>query len=239
VRTPSQLKEWVTFVLGLLDIHNAWYARLALDAEGLDKNFLTWRSQYHEAADPRQGAESASGVGVRLEQGIPGVYWGNYFGPFYVNWFGRQKMEDLPAVEKCWLDTGGLFFTTADSPFSWNAPQARELQSAVKDHLGRDAFFDIEAVKASLRKLEPIPEHMEPEQLQSRRRVPDFPFEIRLPEPRSTQEAIAEAKQYFESRGFTFMEMLSDETLLFQDEKGGITKVTVGPQGSVDYYPNQ
>ena len=107
------------------------------------------------------------GIGVKLEEGIPGVFWGNYFGPFYVDWFGREKFDDLPCVEKRWLDSGGIFFTTAATPFEWNTPAARQMQQAVKDHLGREAFFDSETVIARVRQLEPIPDYSEPEQFQS------------------------------------------------------------------------
>jgi hypothetical protein len=155
-----------------------------------------------------------------------------------VVWFGREKFETLPCIEKRWLDTGGIFFTTADTPFEWDSPAARELQEAVKQHLGANAFFDIETVRALVRELEPIPETMKPEQFQPPRRVPVFPFEIQSPVHKPLEEELQEARAYFESQGFEFVNLVDGKTLVFHDEKGGVTRVTVGPGGTVEYQPN-
>jgi len=236
IREQSHLAEWLEFAFGLLQLHEAWYARFALDIESLQKNFITWHTQHPRAKDPQKGVERASGVGVKLEHGIPGVYWGNYFGPFYVDWFGRKKFETLPCVEKRWLDTGGIFFTTAPTPFDWDTPAARQLQQAVKEHLGADAFFDIETVRWLVRELEPIPETMKPEQFQPPRRVPTFPFTVEPPRYKSIAEEIEDARRYFEGQGYTCVGV-EDRTVTFHDGKGGILQVTVGPGGTVVYQP--
>lgn len=236
IRAPSHLAEWLEFAFGLLRLHEAWYARFCLDMEGLQKNFLTWRKRHLRAENPHEGVEGARGVGVELEKGIPGVYWGNYFGPFYVDWFGREKFETLPCVEKRWLDTGGIFFTTAPTPFDWDTPEARQLQQAVKEHLGADAFFDIETVRWLIRELEPIPETMAPEQFQPPRRVPEFPFKVEPPRYKSVEEEIEEARRYFEGQGYTCVGV-EGRTVTFHDGKGGILRVTVGPGGTVAYQP--
>ena len=180
------------------------------------------------------------GVGVKLEEGIPGVFWGNYFGPFYVDWFGRGKFDDLPCVEKRWLDTGGIFFTTAATPFDWNTPAARQMQQAAMEHLGRDAFFDSETVFARVRQLEPIPHNFEPEQFQTPRRLPDFPFKVTPPHNQTmpVEEQLADARQTFEGQGYTLIEE-SEKTLLFRDEEGGMLRVTVGVGGSIEFLPQQ
>jgi hypothetical protein len=236
VRKPDHLTEWLEFTFGLLHLHEAWYAQFALNIESLQKNFLTWRTQHPRAKDPQKGVEGARGVGVELEKGIPGVYWGNYFGPFYVEWFGREKFETLPCMEKRWLDTGGIFFTTAPTPFEWDTPTARQLQQAVKDHLGADAFFDIATVRGLIRELEPIPETMAPEQFQPPRRVPEFPFTVEPPRSTSVEEEIEEARRYFEGQGYTLVGV-EGRTVTFHDGKGGIVRVTVGPGGTVAYQP--
>ena len=187
-----------------------------------------------------QGHRQGGAVGVELERGIPGVYWGNYFGPFYVDWFGRKKIEELPCVEKRWLDSGGIFFTTAPTPFDWNSPVARQIQQAVKEHLGEDAFYDFETVRSCVRELEPMPNRIEPEQFQTPRRVPDFPFTVSPPhsQTKPIEEQLAEARQEFESQGYALIEE-NGRTLLFRDESGGILRVTVGEGGSIEFLPQQ
>jgi hypothetical protein len=236
VRQPERLSEWIEFSFGLLELQQAWYARFALGVEQYAKNVMSWWTQYPRARDPEKGVENEGGVGVELEKGIPGVYWGNYFGPFYVEWFGREKFKTLPCVEKRWLDTGGVFFTTASTPFDWDAPEARQLQQAVKEHLGADAFFDIETVRQVLAELEPIPEYMKPDQFQPPRRVPEFPFKVESPRHKSWEEESEDARRYFESQGFTFVG-LGEGTLVFRDKKGGMTQVTLRSGGKVEYSP--
>ena len=171
---------------------------------------------------------------------IPGVFWGNYLGPFYVDWFGRGKFDDLPCVEKRWLDSGGIFFTTASTPFEWNTPAARQLQQAVKEHLGEDAFFDSETVCARVRQLEPIPHNFRPEQFQTPRCLPAFPFTLRPPRNQRmpVEEQLADACRAFEGQGYELIEE-EGRTLLFRDDAGGMLRVTVGVGGSVEFLPKQ
>jgi hypothetical protein len=236
IRAPDQLAEWLEFAFGLLRLHQAWYARLALDMEGLQKNFLTWRRQHPRAKDPQKGVEGARGVGIELERGIPGVYWGTYFGPFYVDWFGRERFETLPCVAKRWLDTGGIFFTTAPTPFEWDTPQARQRQQAIKEQLGAEAFFDLEAVRQQVRALEPLPEGLDPERLLPPRRVPPFPFTVEPPRYRSIPEELAAARRHFTGQGYREVGVVG-RTITFRDARGGILRVTVGPGGTVAYQP--
>ncbi|MBI2863967.1 MAG: hypothetical protein HYX94_05335 [Chloroflexi bacterium] len=233
----GNLSLWLKFCCGLLGLHDAWYAMLALDSETKHKNFLSRRVQHPRARDKNKGVETVGGVGYTLTEGIPGVYWGNYFGKFYVEWFGREKFDSLPCVEKRWLDTGGIFFTTALSPFDWDTPAARDMQLAVKKHLGMDAFFDFETVRRMIGEFEPIPEDMEPEQFQPPRRLPDFPFKLQALESRTIEREIEDTQHYFEEHGFK-LESIEGKVLVFSDDKGGKTCVTVGPGGSVEYWPN-
>jgi len=232
VRDPVGLEEWLSFVFGLLRLHEAWYADFALPEESSQKHEITYKQRLAGG----KVIEHTTASGVFLEHGIPGVYWGNYFGPFYVDWFGREKFETLPCVEKRWLDTGGIFFTTAPTPFDWDTPAARQLQQAVKEYLGADAFFDIETVRWLVRELEPIPETMKPEQFQPPRRVPTFPFTVEPPRYKSIAEEIEDARRYFEGQGYTCVGV-EDRTVTFHDGKGGILQVTVGPGGTVVYQP--
>jgi hypothetical protein len=236
VARASRLSEWLQFGMGMADICGAYYASCALHAEAVQKNRLSWRVADPRAKDPTRGVETVSGVGVNLAKGIPGVYWGNYFNRFYVEWFGREKFDDLPCVAKRWMPGGGIFFTTAPTPFEWNTPEAVTLQNAVKRHLGEDAFFDIETVRGLIEILQPIPMSNEPEQYQPPRRVPDFPFRVEAPKLGSIIEQIDDARDYFLGNGFDLLSV-EGATLVFRDRKGGTMRVTVGPGGKVEYWP--
>jgi hypothetical protein len=236
ISEEEMLSSWLDYSMGLVAIHDAWFSIFALGTETHEKNFLTWYTQHPRAKDPKRGITNQRGIGFDLMQGIPGVYWGNYYGPFYVDWFGHEKFDDLPCLKRSWLDNGGMFFTTAESPFDWNTPNAVRVQQTVKEHLGTDAFFDIQVIREALAEIGPIPEIIKPEQLQPPRRIPEFPFKMEAPEKKPFVQEVEEARQYFESQGFS-LESLEGNTITFSDETGGITKVTVGPGGKVEYYP--
>lgn len=238
IKLPEEVNDWLDFIFGLLELHDAWYALFALDVETQAKNYLSWHRLSARARDQRKGVQGSRGVGVELNKGIPGVYWGNYFGPFYVDWFGHERLESLPCLEKRWLPTGGIFFTTAPTPFDWDTREACELQRGVRDHLGADAFFDIDTVRWVLSALEPIPDSMEPEQLQPPRRIPPFPFPLEKPTRKPVEEEIEEAMRYFVGKGFKYVNR-EKQTLTFRDYTGGVTRVTVGPDGVVEYWPKQ
>lgn len=241
VRDQRRLNEWLSFSFELLGRLDAWYARFFLNEEREQKNKVRW------LGPPRpgfpEGVEVESGLpGPLYEAGIPGVYWGNYFGPFYVDWFGSEKFVGLPCVYKQWLDTGGIFFTIAPTPFGWNTPEAKQVDREVRQHLGADAFFDMEIVRARMKALEDslggfLPDDFRPGQLAVPCRVPEFPFahELQL-KPKTREEEIEEARRYFEHHGFTF-EGIEGDTLLFRDAKGGVTKVTIGAGGKVEHWP--
>jgi len=167
---PQSLKQWVDFVMGLIKLHEAWYAIIGLNEEQREKNFLTWRVQY-----PKVVASSRSGVGLKLEEGFPGIYWGSYFQAWYVDWFGREKFETIPCYEKQWFDDGSVFFTIAPSPFDWNTPEARQNETAIKEQLGKRAFFDMETVRRVMAEA-PVEHATRPESVQSPRWIPNYPF---------------------------------------------------------------
>jgi hypothetical protein len=84
-------------------------------------------------------------VGRDLSKCLRGIYWANWFGPVYVEFFGEERLESAPCFRKERLSNGGYLILTAATPMEYEAPQAREIEEAVRDHLGADAFFDIRA----------------------------------------------------------------------------------------------
>ncbi len=231
----TDTESWLAFILGMFSLLNPYYALFALEAETHTKNFAEWRESYPNAQDFRRNSWRAGGIGFQLaESGVPGVFWGNYFGPFYVDWFGRHKFDDIPCIEKRWLPTGGLFFTTCSSPFDWDTEEARSLQAAVKEHLGRDAFFDSDLVLSLLKRSRPLPPDTRPEDLQPPRRLPQFPFTIREMTYGTFEEEVAKARKYFDANGYIYIGM-DGEALLYGDGSGGIVRITFGPGGKIEH----
>ncbi|MEW6179166.1 MAG: hypothetical protein AB1522_04485 [Chloroflexota bacterium] len=242
VRDPKHLTGWLAFCFKLLELLDAWYAQFFLDEELEHKDVVIWQTPPRPGfPEGIQREEFVSRPWIH-EDGLPGVYWGNYLGPFYVDWFGREKFETLPCVHKQWLDTGGIFFTIAPTPFDWNNPAAKQLEREVRQHLGADAFFDIEPVRARIEELRQsmggfLPDNFDLRTLVPPCRKPEFPFVDELrPKAKTQEEEIAEARRYFEHFGFTF-EGMEGNSMIFRDAKGEVTKVNVGPGGKVEHWP--
>lgn len=230
-----QLADWLSFMLSLLEIHEAYFGAFCLDEEWEDHNVLrykTWR-----LPDWPNGYDQMHGAGTELQDEIPGIYWGTYVGPFYVDWFGREKFDDLPVVTKQELPGGGIFFTTADTPFEWSTPETRARQEAIKQQLGADAFFDMQDLRAKMAKVgEPFPEGFDPLSLAPKRRVPEFPFADELkPKVKSREQEIAEARGFFESQGFIFVGIEGD-VLVFDGEDGSRMRIDLASK-QIDHSP--
>jgi hypothetical protein len=79
--------------------------------------------------------------GMDLRDCLPGVYWANFFGEPYINWFGRERFVSLLSYEQYELPNNGILILTSPSPIA-NA-ETNSYKSTMRTHLGEDAFFDI------------------------------------------------------------------------------------------------
>jgi hypothetical protein len=73
---------------------------------------------------------------------LPGIFWANFFGPDYVDWFGREKFDRLPCYRLEELPDGGRLVLTSPSPLEYDT--SGETQEAIKHYLGRLAFGDVQ-----------------------------------------------------------------------------------------------
>lgn len=73
---------------------------------------------------------------------LPGIFWANFFGPDYVDWFGREKFDRLPCYRLEELPDGGRLILTSPSPLEYDA--SGETQETIKSYLGRPAFGDVQ-----------------------------------------------------------------------------------------------
>jgi len=80
-------------------------------------------------------------VGNDLRRHLPGIYWANFFGPRYVEFFGEDRMMSAPAHEVRWLGDAGILLLVSESPFDYDDPDVKATEQAVVEHLGPEAFF--------------------------------------------------------------------------------------------------
>lgn len=77
-----------------------------------------------------------------ISHSIPGVFWVNFFGAPYVEMLGADKLRTAPCCSVRELDYGGFMLMLAPTPDEANSRKGRKMAEAVKDHLGREYFYD-------------------------------------------------------------------------------------------------
>lgn len=132
-------------------------------AEGHAEHFLQFAKSLYEwgemvcgfAAHPKDykdqtwlpqqviiGNKLVGAVGQKVMEALPGIFWANFFGPDYVDWFGREKFDRLPCYRLEELPDGGRLILTSPSPLEYDA--SGETQETIKSYLGRPAFGDVQ-----------------------------------------------------------------------------------------------
>ena len=241
VHEPARLAQWLDFSLSLFIAQDAWYGAIALDEEHQRKHKLVYSMPASAPPVWSPGATVETYVGTKLYENIPGVYWGNYFGPFYVEWLGRHRFSTVPCVDKRWLPNGGVFITTASLPSEWSHPAAQTLQGQLREHLGADAFFDIEEVRRTFLQRLGKDSVFEPNQIIGRCRLPEFPFagtyRARLAEVelvRRERIILDQAK-----RGFQFVGESEPRVLVFQSKTDDTRVIINQNQRALSIWPER
>lgn len=129
LRTAGLMQQWAAIL-------EADYGRVCAGQEWNRKNVI------EQFVEPDGLTNSWKVFHQDITTGLPGVYWGTYFGRAYVDWLGgdeRFEKAPWPRVERC---GDGFLLFRADSPFTWEEEHAQDAQ--LRQWLGDDAFFDIE-----------------------------------------------------------------------------------------------
>jgi hypothetical protein len=87
--------------------------------------------------------DDASGlraIGVKLTEGLPGLYWLNCFGPPYIELIGKEKLLSSPAYVVIEV-SGKTVLALDESPLAWRTDDYRAREDAVLRHLGEVYFF--------------------------------------------------------------------------------------------------
>jgi hypothetical protein len=91
-----------------------------------------------------------------IETRMDGIFWCNYFGEIYLNFFGREKILSAPWYKIEILDEDKIIAYLSKEPYLTREPDDKELieyiRSAdkLKEYLGKDSFGDVEAWKATV-----------------------------------------------------------------------------------------
>jgi hypothetical protein len=91
----------------------------------------------------RYDAEEGRFLRERLVEGMPGIFWAQFLGPLYVDFFGAERVENAPCFSKKSLPQGGMLLQMAQMPTGQDVSAARESEKMLRDYLDHDAFFDI------------------------------------------------------------------------------------------------
>lgn len=71
---------------------------------------------------------------------LKGLFWANFFGPEYVDMFGRNNLLAAPWQRIETLSDGGVLAIISESPFDASRPECQARKQQLYDYLGKDAF---------------------------------------------------------------------------------------------------
>ena len=107
--TDSLLGEAKRLFTGIADCVDAFYGRSGF------ASMYVQRNEFMKKSGPLLGAR----LFPDFNRELPDVYWLNYFGPGYVEHWGKDKVDTLGAeYELCWSAKGGVCVVTTPRPIS-------------------------------------------------------------------------------------------------------------------------
>ena len=71
---------------------------------------------------------------------LPGIFWANFFGRPYIEFFGREKLLAAPSTNAHVITDNLLLLLTAESPFEKEVLDSAEVENSVKSYLNQNAF---------------------------------------------------------------------------------------------------
>jgi hypothetical protein len=71
---------------------------------------------------------------------LPGIYWANFFGGPYIDFFGREKLLATPCYEAREINENLILLLTAESPLQPEMLENDDIPDLIKGYLNRNAF---------------------------------------------------------------------------------------------------
>jgi len=81
-------------------------------------------------------------IPVNPTWGLPGIYWANFLGPIFVEFFSREKIEAAPCYSKKRLGDGGYLILTSESPLDYSKVETKQRERTLTEYFGDDTVFD-------------------------------------------------------------------------------------------------
>lgn len=76
----------------------------------------------------------------KVKNALPGLFWANFFGPEYVEMWGRDRLLSAPCYKVEELRDGGMMILLSKSPFDASKPDYGDMKQKLYDYLGDDPF---------------------------------------------------------------------------------------------------
>jgi hypothetical protein len=71
---------------------------------------------------------------------LPGIYWANFFGQPYIDFFGRKKLLATPCYEVREINENMILLLTAESPLRPEMLEYDDIPNLIKAYLNQNAF---------------------------------------------------------------------------------------------------
>jgi hypothetical protein len=78
---------------------------------------------------------------IDFSKGLPGVYWGNFWGPPFVSQIGMEKLKLPPSYSTQVLDDGGILLLLDSSPLNYENASTRKSIKTLRNYLGDELFY--------------------------------------------------------------------------------------------------
>lgn len=71
---------------------------------------------------------------------LPGIYWANFFGRPYIEFFGREKLLATPCYKVAEINEDLILLLTAERPNAADMTERDEIINLIKEYLNQNAF---------------------------------------------------------------------------------------------------
>jgi hypothetical protein len=130
-----------------------WFTRnsfrqLRGDVDNLFKDLIMTMDSFYSTISNFY-IEARQHVTGTIEERMSGIFWCNYFGEVYVNFFGRDKILSAPWFKIVMLDQNRIITYLTKEPNDKKLVESTELEDRFKEYLGKDSFGDVAVWRAA------------------------------------------------------------------------------------------
>lgn len=136
---------------------------------------------------------------------LPGIYWANFFGRPYIEFFGREKLLATPCADVRQINHDLIMILASKTPYEAEMLESDEIVNHIKEYLNQDAFAG-------------------PNFPDKPCAVPKFDFSDlrttnRIFSSESSQEKLARLKTELEAKGYELLEQDQAKLIFVGEDK--------------------